>query len=76
MPYSFNFRDGNLPGILDKVIADPQTAASVAWNESTRQRQLRTFENMVMDTLELAVMHRYFTFNFQPPQPYFAKWGD
>ncbi|MBV8060182.1 MAG: hypothetical protein JO126_05760 [Alphaproteobacteria bacterium] len=75
MPYSFDFRDRPVAAVVEKVLADPVTAANVAWQVSERQLRTRTFDTMVNDIVELAIMHSYFTFNFKPPQPYFAKCG-
>lgn len=75
MPYSFDFRDRPVTAAIDKVLADPVTAADVAWRVSERQLRARTFDAMVNDVVELAIMHSYFTFNFRPPQPYFTKCG-
>jgi hypothetical protein len=76
MPYSFDFRDRSIVGAVEKVLAAPAAAADLAWQESQRQIQKRTFDTMVMEALELAIMHRYFTFNFKPPQLYYTKCGD
>jgi len=76
LPYSYDFRDRSIVGAVEKVLENPESAAELAWQESARQIEKRTFDKMVMEMLEFALMHRYFTFNFQPPQPYFAKCGD
>jgi hypothetical protein len=76
MPYSYDFRNRDITMAIQKVSDDPETTANIAWSESQRQCQKRTFDMMVIDLLELALTHRYFTFNFQPPQLYFRKCGD
>lgn len=76
MPYSYDFRDRSVVAAIEKVLDDPARAADVAWKASEAQIKKRTFDTMVLDTLELLIMHKYFTFNFRPPQPYFAKSGD
>lgn len=76
MPYSYDFRERSVTAAVEKVLADPMAAADLAWQESQRQCQKRTFDMMVMEALDLAIMHRYFTFNFKPPQLYYTKCGD
>jgi hypothetical protein len=76
LPYSYDFRDRSVAAAVEKVLADPAAAAEIAWTESGRQIKKRTFDTMVMEALELAIMHRYFTFNFRPPQLYYRKCGD
>lgn len=76
LPYSYDFRERSVAGAVEKVLDDPEAAAALAWAESVRQCRKRTFDTMVMEALELAIMHRYFTFNFQPPQLYYRKCGD
>lgn len=76
LPYSYDFRDRGVAAAVEKVLADPVAAAELAWQASVKQIQKRTFDTMVMEALELAIMHRYFTFNFQPPQLYYRKCGD
>lgn len=76
LPYSYDFRDKSVVGAVEKVLSDPAAAADLAWQESTKQIQKRTFDTMVMELLDMAVMHRYFTFNFKPPQLYYRKCGD
>ena len=76
LPYSYDFRDRSIAGAVQKVLDDPEAAAVLAWQESLRQCGKRTFDTMVVEALELAIMHRYFTFNFRPPQPYYRKCGD
>jgi hypothetical protein len=76
LPYSYDFRDRSVVGAVEKVLGDPEAAAALAWQESERQIKKRTFDSMVLDALELAIMHRYFTFNFQPPQLYYRKCGE
>jgi len=75
LPYSYDFCERSIVGAIEKLLDDPATAADIAWQESQRQIQKRTFDDMVMETLELALMQRYFTFNFQPPQLYYNKCG-
>jgi hypothetical protein len=76
LPYSYDFRDRGVAAAVEKVLADPVAAAELAWQASVKQIQKRTFDTMVLEALELAIMHRYFTFNFQPPQLYYRKCGD
>ena len=76
LPYSYDFRGREVAGAIEKIIADPEASAGLAWQESERQIRKRTFDTMVMEALEMAIMHRYFTFNFRPPQPYYRKCGD
>ncbi len=76
MPYSYDFRDRSIAGAVEMVLSNPTATAEVAWQESVRQIKKRTFDDMVLDAIELAIMQRYFTFNFQPPQLYYKKCGD
>lgn len=76
MAYSYDFRDHSIVGAVEKTLADPEAAAAMAWDESVRQCGKRTFDTMVMEALDMAIMHRYFTFNFRPPQLYYHKSGD
>lgn len=75
-PYSFDFRNHGVDAAVEMVLSDPEGAADLAWTESERQVKKRTFDTMVMEALDLAIMHRYFTFNFRPPQMYYRKCGD
>jgi hypothetical protein len=75
LPYSYDFRQRSIAAAVEKVIADPETAAGVAWEESARFCAERPFEKAVMELLEFALMHRYFTFNFETPQPYYFRHG-
>lgn len=75
MPYSYDFHDRGVAQAVDKILADPAHAAAAAWEQSQIQCHTRTFETMADEILEFALMHRYFTFNFRPPQPYFFKDG-
>ncbi len=76
MPYSYDFRDCPVTAVVEKVLADPKAEAEDAWQQSQQQRRTRTFDTMIEEALEFALTHRYFTFKFEPPQPYFTKCGD
>ena len=76
LPYSYDFRDRSLIGAIELVLADPQQAATAAWEASQRQRRTRTFENTVTDLLGLATMHSYFTFKFNPPHTTYIKYRE
>lgn len=75
-PYSYDFRNNGVDAAVEMVLSDQQAAADLAWQESERQIKKRTFDTMVMEALDMAIMHRYFTFNFRPPQLYYRKCGD
>jgi hypothetical protein len=77
LPYSYDFRDSRgVVTAVERVLADPLSAADAAWRVSERQLRARTFDTMVYEILDMAVMQSYFTFNFWPPQPYFTKCGE
>lgn len=73
VPYTFDFKGNGPAKAVEKVLADPVTAAETAWQASKRLCSERTFENTVLDGIDMGIMHRYFTFNFAPPQLYYIK---
>jgi len=76
LPYSYDFRSRSITAAIENVLTHPDTAARVAWESSQSCCAERTFDMMIHDVLNLAAMHRYFTFNFEPPQNYYTKCGD
>jgi hypothetical protein len=76
LPYSYDFRERSLTAAVERFLADPQAASGIAQQHALVCRKERSFDNAVQEILELALMHRYFTFNFEPPQRYYAKHGE
>jgi len=75
LPYCYDFKQNGVARIVDKVMADPVTAAQIAWTISQQQRARRSFTQTVIEILELGLMHNYFTFNYVPLQLFYFKPG-
>jgi hypothetical protein len=75
LPYSYDFRDRPVTAAIEKILADPAAAADLAWETGLLMRTERPFQKFVADAVELALMHRYFTFDFVSPQEIYIRHG-
>ncbi|MCL2468801.1 MAG: hypothetical protein FWF24_01015 [Alphaproteobacteria bacterium] len=73
LPYTYNFKDASLGAAIEAVLDNPEKASAVAWEVCLEQRTKRTFERAMLEAFEMGLMHRYFTFNFVPPQGFYYK---
>lgn len=62
--YSYNFKDKSVTSVIEGVLADPYSAAEMAWSVGNRVRTERPFEKVVEEAVECAIMQRYFEFEF------------
>ena len=72
-PYSYDFADRPVSLAVEKVFADPETAAAVAWDIGHQMREERPFQKAVEEALEWAWMQRYFEFNYASPLEGFVR---
>ena len=66
-PYSYDFCGRSVVGAVEKVLEDPQTAANVAWDVGLKMRTERPFQTVVKEVIDMALLQRYFEFNFVAP---------
>lgn len=75
LPYSYDFRDQSVAAALEKILTNPMDAAALAWQAGKQMREERPFQKAVMEVVEWALMHRFFSLNFKSPQPYYVRHG-
>ncbi len=73
LPYSYDFRDRPVGAALDRFLANPETAYGIAWEQRETACRRGTFAQTVIEALELAALHKHYTFNFEAPQPGYVK---
>lgn len=75
-PYTYDFSTRSLGAALEAVLHDPAAAAETAWQVGERMRRERPFEKAVAQLLDMARLHRFFTFDFPGAQPGYVRHGD
>jgi hypothetical protein len=76
LPYSYDFRDQPITGAIEYILADLNRAAQEAWKSGQKMRTDRPFSRSVAEAVQLAKMHRYFTFEFRTPLEVYVRHGD
>ena len=71
-PYTFDFGDGRLEAVVERVLARPADAVALA--RSTRREMLDRFSvrQAAKKIRACAALADYLDFSFVPPQPFIA----